>query len=225
MRFIPEEDIEAAALDVLASYERRGHVIDDRVPIDDIVERHLGISLEAFDDGHLPAGLKNQVLGYIDIRHRCIGIHESLFPENSGHEGRYNFTLAHEVGHYMLHKREIAAAEGQLGCFEQDEETASRDSDPMEWQADCFASYLMMPDSLVQRYWKIRVKSGSPLTPKQITWRFSPPSRQRCGEQTLVWLFVRNIAREMGVSTLALMVRLKRMGLIATPEPLAATGS
>lgn len=225
MRFIQEATIEAAAHDLLASYQRQGNYINYRVPIDDIVERHLGISLEAFDDGHLPEGLKTQVLGYIDLKNNCIGIHESLFPENSGHEGRYHFTLAHEVGHYILHQREIAAAEGQLGCFEQEEDSLSRDLSPMEWQADCFASYLMMPDALVRRYWKRRTKCKDPLTPQEISCWFSPSSRRRCDEETLVWLFVRNIARQMGVSTQALMIRLKRMGLIITPQDLADTGT
>lgn len=224
MRFILTQDIEAAAQDVLTSYQRKHGIISDRVPIDDIVERHLGISLESFDDSHLPEGFQSQVLGYIDLKNNCIGIHESLFPEVSGHEGRYNFTLGHEVGHFMLHKEEIAEAEGQLGCFEQ-EGDAPRDLSPMEWQADCFSSYLMMPDALVRHYWQARTGSENPLTPEQIARRFNAKVREKCSEEVRVRIFIQRIASKMGVSIPALMIRLKRMELIVSPEPLAATGT
>jgi hypothetical protein len=223
MRFIPEYEIEAAAQDVLATYQKKHGLITERVPIDNIVERHLGIHLESFDDTHLPEGFQNLVLGYIDLRNQSIGIHESLFPEISGNDGRYHFTLAHEVGHFILHRDEIFAEEGHFGCFEQ--EDAPRDLSPMEWQADCFAGHLLMPEMMVRRYWKARTKSENPLTPEQIARRFNMKTREKCCQDVLVWLYIRRIADRMGVSAQALSIRLKRMGLIANSEPLAETGT
>ena len=196
MRFLPEYEIEAAAQDVLASYQKKHGLITERVPIDDIVEQHLGIHLESFDDTHLPDGFRNLVLGYIDLRNQSIGIHDSLFPEISGNEGRYNFTLAHEVGHYVMHQDEILAEEGQHGCFEQ--ENTPRDLSPMEWQADCFAGHLLMPEIMVRRYWQKRTKSENGPTQEQIARCFNAKTREKCSPDVLVWLYIRRIADEMG---------------------------
>lgn len=95
----------------------------------------------------------------------------------------------------------------------------------MEWQADCFAGHLLMPEIMVRRYWHARTKSENPLTQEQIARRFNAKTREKCSTDVLVWLYIRRIADQMGVSAQALSIRLKRMGLIADSEPLAKTGT
>jgi len=116
--FLPETDIQSAAQDVLKSYERKYGRIIRHVPVDDIIEQHLGIHLEIFDNERLPVSYHNEILGYIDLHANSIGIHESILPENTGNEERYHFTLGHEAGHYVLHREEILVSAGQFSCFE-----------------------------------------------------------------------------------------------------------
>lgn len=56
--------------------------------------------------------------------------------------GRINFTLAHEFGHYLLHR--LAYPTG-LHCGEQDVVRWDSEYGQIEYQANVFASYLLMP--------------------------------------------------------------------------------
>ncbi len=56
--------------------------------------------------------------------------------------GRINFTLAHEFGHYLLHR--LAYPTG-LQCGEQDVVRWDSEYGQIEYQANVFASYLLMP--------------------------------------------------------------------------------
>lgn len=56
--------------------------------------------------------------------------------------GRINFTIAHELGHYLLHRQQRDSFEcGSLQMLEYD----SPESRRIEAQANTFASYLLMP--------------------------------------------------------------------------------
>src|SRR3954465_7711783 len=99
-----EEQIERDAAALLAEYEQaRGVVITRKVPIEDIVEKHLKLGIE-FDDMHQLLQLPRSgfapgpdILGALFFDKRRIYIDESLDPEdNPSKEGRYRFTLAHE---------------------------------------------------------------------------------------------------------------------------------
>ena len=56
--------------------------------------------------------------------------------------GRINFTLAHEFGHYLLHR--LAYPTG-LQCGEQDVVRWDSEYGQIEYQANVFASYMLMP--------------------------------------------------------------------------------
>lgn len=64
------------------------------------------------------------------------------YDENVAVPGRINFTLAHEFGHYLLHRtlRDTFQC-GQKEMMDYD----SRESRRLEAQANMFASYLLMP--------------------------------------------------------------------------------
>ena len=55
--------------------------------------------------------------------------------------GRIRFTMAHELGHYILHRLQRDSFE----CSPADMLNWSQDEKDMEGQADLFASYLLMP--------------------------------------------------------------------------------
>lgn len=223
-RYIEESEIESAALQVLESYESKHATVLYYVPIDEIVERHLGIHLEVFDNGLIPNRFYGEVLGYIDFQEKSIGVHESILPENGGSEGRYGFTLAHEVGHFILHQSEIEANAMQLSCFEAEPSRyMGKSADTrslLEWQADCFASYLMMPRDIVLLYWEDLTGSRKPITYNAIIRTFPDGVRRNFGKEALAQMFIKDMANSLKVSSTALFIRLKRMGMITEQEQL-----
>ena len=90
------------------------------------------------------------VLAAININTKVITINSSKDYELFSNEGRKNFTIAHELGHYVLHKemKDSALIDLQtdiifcreVGNFKCD----------IERQADLFAVYLLMPENLVR---------------------------------------------------------------------------
>ena len=114
-RFIPyfsDEAIERDAAALLAEYAHaRGVIVEPPIPIDDIVEKHLKLRVE-FDDLHrllgVPRGelgIEPDIFGATWLETGEIFIDESLDPEvRPSIEGRYRFTLAHEIGHWRLHR-------------------------------------------------------------------------------------------------------------------------
>ena len=65
-----------------------------------------------------------------------IGVNEDVESE-----GRIRFTIAHEFGHYMLHRER----QDRFTCSNQDMHSWDSHGRAMEVEADTFASYLLMP--------------------------------------------------------------------------------
>ena len=91
--YLYEDQIERDAAALLAEYEQaRGVVITRRVPIEDIVEKHLKLGIE-FDDMHqllrVPrSGLDPDILGAIFFEERRIVIDEKSRPRGEPVERR-----------------------------------------------------------------------------------------------------------------------------------------
>jgi hypothetical protein len=64
-----------------------------------------------------------------------------LYNQTLTSPGRIRFTMAHELGHYILHRLQRDSFE----CSSADMLNWSQDEKDMEGQADLFASYLLMP--------------------------------------------------------------------------------
>lgn len=220
--YMPEEDIKVAAQDVLDSFENKYGKIMDSVPVDEIIERHLGYHFEVFDNDILPDVFNDEVLGYIDLRGNTIGIHESLLPECGGSIGRYKFTLAHEGGHGVMHKPQILASAAQYSCFEQREQRylakTENATNSLEWQADSFSGHLIMPDGLVLALWKEFTGSYKPRSHDFICRTFTPPNRRKFTIDAMIGMHIKPIATKLEVSAQALGIRLKNMGLITEHE-------
>jgi len=65
------------------------------------------------------------------------------------HEGRYNFTIAHEIGHHVLHRDHYLAERNAEHPGIMCREVSAKPL--VEQQADQFASALLMPADLVRR--------------------------------------------------------------------------
>lgn len=95
-------------------------------------------------------GDRNQIRVHsMDLRGECDGL--LLFQKGKFHlfyqpdPNRGRFTLAHEVGHYLIEEHHQAI---RFGGLQQNCKTGFLDDSPMEKEADWFASGLLMPTYL-----------------------------------------------------------------------------
>lgn len=97
------------------------------------------------------------VLAAIDINNKLIIINSSKKQELYANEGRKNFTIAHELGHYVLHRditdsKFVDLQTKIIFCRE-----VGNFNNKIERQADLFAVYLLMPERMVRNeYSKIK---------------------------------------------------------------------
>lgn len=70
-----------------------------------------------------------------------------LINSNIESNGRRNFTLAHEIGHYILHRNG-----GERQCAAGDTNNFSESEFDPEFQANQFASQLLLPPNIVRPY-------------------------------------------------------------------------
>ena len=139
-----EEDIEQAANDLLSDYQNK-FSWDPQcpIPVERIAEKYLGYCIEITDDDIYKDA---EILGGIIFADKIIQVNGSI--EN--HDGRYSFTIAHELGHHCLHKELFQ----KLGIEPDAHTNMCRETGekPLaEQQADTFAAYLLMPSKFVKK--------------------------------------------------------------------------
>jgi hypothetical protein len=151
--FLKPEEIEASVAEVRRNYSKwKGISLQPPIPIDDIVEGYLKLDF-ALADLKKMLGFSD-VLGATWFAEKRVRVDESL----DGQEGRYSFTLAHEVGHWILHRPIYEMANQTVPLFRREDVPApseficrtSQKKEPAEWQADQFAARLLMPASHVR---------------------------------------------------------------------------
>lgn len=183
-------------------------------------------------------GFDPDILGAIFFEEKRIVVDESLDPDaNPAKEGRYRYTAAHEVGHWRLHR----------GLFERDPaqgsllEGAARPSvicrtsqakTRIEFQADLFASCVLMPRKLIFAAWdeafpdrKQRVlRPSEPVDhPFVEVARFAnriPGAPSAEDDDEALDRFARPFAERFLVSPIAMRIRLERLGLLHRSVPL-----
>jgi Zn-dependent peptidase ImmA (M78 family) len=241
-RYVPyltEETIERDAAALLAEFEiARAVRLEPPIPIEDIVEKHLRLRIE-FDSMHARLGLPRPpsggtvILAAIDSD-GSIFIDESLDPEeNPAMEGRYRFTLAHESGHWRLHRDMIMDGVMQAS-FLDGPSLISRSGAAKareEWQADYYAACLLMPRRMVAAIWgehfpdgRQRVLQSSvanspgfvevPRLYTQIDGRDVLETDDEALER-----FCKPLAERFLVSPIAMRIRLEHLGLLHRHVP------
>ncbi len=203
------DEIEAAAAMTLDSYERRfGEVLAPPVPVEEILECDLKLDFGLED---LKADLGADALGALWAGERRVRVDASLdptlFPEK---EGRYRFTVGHEIGHWQLHRHLFVANADQGSLFDKPSEPSvicrsGYGKPPIEWQADAFSARLLMPKEMLTRVWA-GAKTGNATSPH------APGRREQGCDPTTT---VGRMAREFGVSVQAMRIRLIELGLIS----------
>jgi hypothetical protein len=211
--WLPKESIAQSASDLLEGYETLvGCSVRPPIPVEDIIERYLGLSL-SFEDIETRLDMED-VLGATFIRSKTICINEKLLEDKS--EGRMMFTCAHEAGHWVLHRHFIEQARRSSQCAEAIV-CRTRDSRlPIEWQADYFASCLIMPKEAVRNAFSL-VWDGQELVLDNVRSCLGGTAVyiEPCVEN---WHFIADAVREAGgfrnVSKEAMIIRLRELGLV-----------
>jgi Zn-dependent peptidase ImmA (M78 family) len=168
VKFLPEQPIERDALGLLEAYfHDLGQPIQVPIPADEILETHLGLSLD-FDDLQTVLCVPD-VLGALWADRREVFIDQSLEPtEHPEMEGRYYFSVGHEIGHWRLHRQYFTNAGSQVAMFTDSDPQptaicrTSQRKRPIEWQADHFSSCFLMPRQYVLDAWAGRFGSLKP---------------------------------------------------------------
>ena len=243
--YVSDEAIEKDAQALLADYaQARGIAIEAPIPIDDIIEKHLRIGIE-FDDTHrlfgVPRsgiGLDPDILGAIFFDHKRIVIDESLDPDaNPAKEGRYRYTAAHEVGHWRLHRGLFGKNPAQTSLLEPNPVPSvvcrtSQAKERIEFQADLYASCVLMPRKLVFATWDAAFpdRKQRVLQPAmQIDHPFHEIVRFECRipgaeftetDDQALDSFAKPFAEKFLVSPIAMRIRLERLGLLHRTVPL-----
>lgn len=121
---------------------------------------------------------------YRDKKEAVIGI-------NTHHSSaRQNFTLAHELAHFLLHDKEQFHVDREFRIRLRDD-ISSQGTDEAEREANFFAASLLMPREFIEK--DLMVVESVDLFDDGL---------------------LRNLARKYGVSTQALVNRLKNLGYI-----------
>jgi Zn-dependent peptidase ImmA (M78 family) len=132
---ITTEDIELAAETLLEEYRITSKRERFPILVENIAEQFLGYNIDITNEGLFS---NPQLLGGISFETDTIFVNASI----EDHEGRYNFTIAHEIGHHVLHKEIFSnslVSKNQILCREVSTKPL------VEQQADRFAAALLMP--------------------------------------------------------------------------------
>jgi Zn-dependent peptidase ImmA (M78 family) len=211
------------------------------VPVEDITTYHLALRL-GFADLHktlrIPM-LRDQpdILGAIWVDTETVMIDCSLDPkQNPLMAGRYRFSVAHEIGHWRLHRAYVAKDANQASLFDGSPEPtvicrSSQAKEPVEWQADFFSSCLLMPRRQVHEEWKECLGRTRPLllsdlqpnvrVMKRAQTMIYEQGRSEAGavEDALFDEVAKQIARRFGVSAPAMRIRLEKLELLLRQPP------
>ena len=192
VKFISYLEIEKEADAFLARHNAKGTI---PVPIDEIIEFDLNISIitkkELFSRESIDAFLTS------DMEELHID-HDYYMDETN----RGRFTLAHEVGHFILHKQYVTA----VNSLEQWKEVMLGEGtgrDYLETQADNFAGCVLMPrEQILKEFGAQKEKTRK---------TFEQQGLQMPEDEVLIPFVANSIARVFQVSQKATQIRLERI--------------
>lgn len=165
------------------------------IPIEDWIERALDIRFGIEDLSHLGP----QVLGAAFIKDREILISDKALQN----EGRFRFTCAHELGHFVLHAK-VADA------FQETAEPGFASSQRIERNADRFAAAFLMPIPHLERE-LVRIAEDAKLDPQWCLSELMMPTQK--SEDLWKVLVVPEVCRRFGVSRIAALIRARGLRL------------
>jgi hypothetical protein len=226
--YLAKAEIEKEAQLLLSEYQETiGESVKLPVPVRDITTSHLALDLR-FGDLHQIFGrtmlrdLQPDILGAIWIDKDLIAIDHRLDPStNPEMLGRYNFSVAHEIGHWWLHRS--YSAESTEMC------RSTKNTEPLEWQGNYFASCLLMPRQRVLEVWNallgrrgdtddlllVPLGNGTVLMHSQ-AMTYAQRNELGMSHDYVCSVIARPIADRFGVSVQAMRIRLEELELLPT---------
>jgi len=154
-QFIADTKIEASASVLIQNYGRRyGVILKPPVPVETIIDFCAGVPI-VYE--RIPDSDGRPVLAKLLVKRPQpeIWINENWLSFFDQHEGSLEYTLAHELGHWIHHVDKAALQTELLPIAEERSMILCRTPDShrgkREWQAERFAAYLLMPEDLVRQ--------------------------------------------------------------------------
>ena len=153
--FLTDSEIERQAEGILLDFRtQRSWERKPPIPIAEIVGDYFGLRVSVVDLCRLLE--KTDILGALSVQDKLLLIDFPLVSEKR--EGQFHFTLAHETGHWHLHRNHVLMEDGTQQLFEGCAQprficrkSSSRNRE--EIQADKFAAALLMPRDLIYAAW------------------------------------------------------------------------
>jgi Zn-dependent peptidase ImmA (M78 family) len=193
------ESLEAIARYVISKYDSSLLNVPAPIPVETIMERVYGLALDfqyirnngrvlgetVFEDALVPIYERENHEGYklIPVRAGTVIIDASL--NNNRSDGRFRYTCAHELAHWVLHKGFFMQL-GENAAMTKVARSSETDK-TIEWQADRLGSYLLMPKGVVKSaFFRSRNSDGA----------------------------IERLALTFGVSRQAMKIRLEEMRLL-----------
>jgi len=171
------EDIEYKANEILKDFGD----INAPIPIKKVIKK-LGIKIK-------PEYLGDEISGVLVIENG-----RSIIGYNSSEPNvRQRFTLAHELGHHVLHISTNTTEKLFVDKMYRRNEVLSAREKKQETQANVFASRVLMPENLIKKEFKIILNSLDLLTDEDI---------------------INKMASKFKVSTISMTWRLSNLNLI-----------
>ena len=175
--------------------------------VDEILQDTRHLIKENFINRCFSLIAPNYKFNFVEMQEDCLGkcdFKEHIITINSVlNEHRQNFTIAHELGHIALHS---SIVENLLSIEDKESDKNKSTHGRMEYQANIFASFLLMPNipfyaEVAKLFDKYRIRTG------RLYHDYQPCNIHDCNIVTGA------LSTKFNVSQEAVVVRLKRANL------------
>ena len=149
--FLSYEDINSRAESFLATHHPK---LKLPVPIEEIVEFNLRMDIFPFPNLRRTFDIEGFISGDLSL----IYVDDFIY---SNRPTRYRFTLAHEIGHFMLHKELIQNIHPKSISDWKDfiDKIDGETRNWLEWQAYTFGGLVLVPRSTLLRHFQSELDS------------------------------------------------------------------
>lgn len=239
--FLSEDKIEKDTELLLAEYEETtSEPVKLPIPVAEITTYHLALRLE-LADLHETLGIPKlneqpDIHGAILMDRETVLIDQSLDPKfGRPVMGRYRFSVSHEIGHWRLHRSCVIKDANNSSRIDANSEhtvicRSSQGKERIEWQADFYASCLLMPKDLLISAWLERfgdtdariLRRKDRMSVDEIDdpdMRCAIETFQRDQEDKALQISVRPFAEQFQVSPIAMLIRLEKLKLLRREFP------
>lgn len=196
------EQINAEAESFLTAYHPSKSI---PIPIEEIIDLKLKmdiIQIPSLKDAFAEVGL--DIDAFISSDFTSISVDKFIQEERNN---RYRFSLAHEIGHMLLHgylyrKFKFKTIDEWTAAIRQ---MPFQDQEIVEWQADEFAGLVLVPRAVLNSSFKTALKETEDRL--KISYKNRP--------ELVTGILVRSLTVKFAVSEYVMKIRFERDGLLS----------